>query len=308
MKIKSQGFAIVNNNPNIQITEIIDYFIKQSTHEIKRADYNRQVLLAEDGDYFTGLVLTFKNQKKNCFSTFKEGQFEIKVEDLKGEDKLVNFNFFCINRKSLKGLYLYYRGSCSLNSLFSSWQTYSNFVIRKKMRNEIALLGKKPQQADIDAINKKYENRLEFKVLVDKSNLVTMLTAFKEIKSATFRFDTVDFTEAEMIGVEQYTRNTEITFNISDSDRSKVAQVASSINQVYTAMKGISKGVVTVADHFKNERLIDMINSPCFFAEYEFDDLAVYVNGLKNDNYLTNAIIAIIKNEMEHGGKKNEFA
>lgn len=307
MKIRSQGFAIINQNSNIQLTDIIDYFIKQSTHEFKRADFDRQILLNDDGKYYSGLVLTFKNQKKNCLSTVKDGKFEIKVEDLKGDDKLVNFNFFCINKKTLKGLYLYYRGSCSLNSLFSHWQSYSNFVIRKKIREEISALGKKPDQSKVEAINKKYETRLEFKVIIDKSSLISMLTAFSEIKSAAFRFDSVDFRSSEMIGVEQFTRNTEVTFNISDNDKSKVGQIASSVNQMVNNVKGITKGVVTVVDHQKNERLIDLINSPCFFAEYDFDTLAQHVNGLKNDNYVKNAIISLIKDEMENGNKKNEF-
>ncbi|QLS63053.1 hypothetical protein [Citrobacter sp. RHBSTW-00881] len=307
MKIKSQGFAIINKNKNIQIADIINYFIQQSTHEIKRADFDRQILLSDDGNYYSGLVLTYKNQTKNCLSTIKNGMFEIKVEDLKGDDKLVNFNFFCINKKSLKGLYLYYRGSCSLNSLFSSWQSYSNFVIRKKIRNEISALGKNPDQTKVDNINKKYEQRLEFKVIIDKSSLVSMLTSFSQIKSATFKFDSVDFTKSEMIGIEQFTRNTEVTFNISDSDKPKVGQIANSINQMVTKIKDISKGVVTVVDHSKNERLIDLINSPCFFSEYDFDTIAQSVNGLKNDNYVNNAIISLIKDEIENGKKKNEF-
>ncbi len=308
MKIKSQGFAIVNNNPHLQVTDIINYFISRSTHEIKKTDYDRQILLSEDGNYYSGLVLTFKNQKKNCLSSIKDGKFQIKVEDIKGDDKLVNFNFYCINKTSLKGLYLYYRGSCSLNSLFSSWQSYSNFVFRKTIRAEISALGKKPDQVKVDEIHKKYEPRLDFKIIIDKTNLVAMLNAFKEIKSATFRFDSVDFSDAEMIGVEQHTRNTEVTFNISDNDKTKVAQVADSINGMVTAIKGITKGVVTVADQFKNERLIDLLNSPCYFSEYEFDDLAAHVNGLTNDNYINNAIINIIKDEMENGGKKHEFS
>lgn len=307
MKIKSQGFAIINPNININMTDIIDYFIKQSKHEIKRADYDRQILLSDDGKYYTGLVLTFKNQKKNCLSKIKDGKFEIKVEDLKGDDKLVSFNFFCINKISFKGLYLYYRGSCSLNSLFSSWQSYSNFIVRKKIRSEISALGKKPDENKVDAIHKKYEKRLEFKVIIDKTNLVSMLTAFNEIKSATFRYDSVDFRESEMVGVEQFTRNTEVTFNISDNNKPKVKQIARSIDDMVSKISGITKGVVSVVDHNKNERLIDLINSPCYFSEYDFDTIAQHVNGLTNDNYINNAIIALIKDEIENGSKKNEF-
>lgn len=134
-----------------------------------------------------------------------------------------------------------------------------------------------------------------------------MLTAFNEIKSATFRYDSVDFKESEMIGVEQFTRNTEVTFNISDNNKPKVRQIANSIDHMISNISGITKGVVSVVDHSKNERLVDLINSPCYFSEYDFDTLAQHVNGLTNDNYINNAIIAIIKDEIENGSKKNEF-
>ena len=73
---------------------------------------------------------------------------------------------------------------------------------------------------------------MEFRVIIDKSSLIAMLSTFSEIKSATFRYDSVDFKESEMIGVEQFTRNTEVTFNISDNNRSKVNQVANSLDQM----------------------------------------------------------------------------
>lgn len=276
-------------------------------HEIKRADYDRQILLSEDGDYYSGLVLTYKNQKRNCLSTLNNGQFEIKVEDIQGDNKLVSFNFFCINKTTFKGLYLYYRGSCSLNSLFSSWQTYSNFAIRRKIKNEIISLGKKPDKIKVEHIHEKYKKRLEFKVIIDKSSLISMLSTFNEIKSATFRYDTVDFTESEMIGVEQFTRNTEVTFNISDDNKSKVRQIASSLDQMVNNISGITKGVVSAVDHSKNERMIDLINSPCYFNEYDFDTIAQHVNGLNNNNYVNNAIINMIKDEMTNGRKKHEF-
>lgn len=307
MKIKSQGFSIINKNKHVQTSDIIDFLIKKSGHEIQRTDYNRQILLEEDGNYYTGLVLTFKNQKKNCLSKINKGLFEIKVEELTGDDKLVSFNFFCLNKKSLKGLYLYYRGSCSLNSLFSTWQTYSNQHFRGLIKNDMVSLGKSPSQAKVDAVNEKYKDRLEFKIIVDTAGLMNMIDSFKEIKSAAFRFDSVDFTESEMIGVESFTRNTEVIFNISDNDKTKVQQVASGIQDLYSNIKGITKGVVTAVDYNKNDRLIDLLNSPCFFQEYEFDELAAHVNGVKNDNFSKNPIVVIIKDEIETGAKKNEF-
>lgn len=307
MKIKSIGFSITNNNSMISSKDLLSHLIKMSTHEIKRIDYNRQILLTEEANYYTGLVLTYKNQTKNCLSTIKDGQFNIKVEDILSDDKLVSFNFFCINKNSLKGLYMYHRGSCSLNSLFSSWQSFSSQLIRKKMLEELKLLPKPRDEAKVKAIHTKYEGRMSFSVLVDKSGLAALLNSFNEIKSASFRFDTVDFRDTDMMGVEQFTRNTEVTFNISDSDKSKVQQIGSSLGNVFKKLPGISKGVIHAIDFQKNERVIDLINSPCFFGEYDFDTLASHVNGLNNANYVSNAIISLIKQEMEHGSQSKEF-
>ncbi|EOV8836486.1 hypothetical protein ACNY9Y_001399 [Cronobacter dublinensis] len=175
------------------------------------------------------------------------------------------------------------------------------------MREEIKALGKKQDETKIERIREKYKSRLEFKILIDKTNLLNMLQSFNEIKSAAFKFDSVDFKEAEMIGVEQFTRNTEVVFNISDDNKGKVQQVAAGVEQLFNKISGIKKGVVTAVDHDKNERFIDLINSPCFFKEYEFDTLAQHVDGLKNDNYINNEIVCIIKDEIENGSKKNEF-
>lgn len=307
MKIRSIGFSVTNKNTAVPTKDLLDYLILKSTHEIERIDYNRQILLTEENNYYTGLVLTYKNQRKNCLSKIQNGKFTIKVEDILSDDKLVSFNFFCINKKSLKGLYLSYRGSCSINSLFSSWQSYSSQLIKKNMRKELKALPQPKDNVKVNAIHKKYDGGLEFSIIIEKSGLSDLLKSFNEIKSASFRFDSIDFTSTEMIGVEQFTRNTEVTFNISDSDKPKVQQIGASIGQVFKNLPGISKGVVTAVDHNKNERLIDLINSPCFFSEYDFDTIAAEVNGLNNDNYTSNAIIDIIKKEMEHGNQKNEF-
>ena len=307
MKIKSIGFSIKNNNTALHIDDIIKHLINKSTHEIKRVDYNRQILLADKQNYYIGLVLTYKNQSKNCLSTIKNGQFNIKVEDILSDDKLVSFNFFCLNKKSLKGLYMYHRGSCSINNLFSSWQSYSSQLIRKKMQEEISLLPKPKDQTKIDSLHKKYEGRLEFSIIIDKAGLSTLLQSFNEIKSASFRFDTVDFKNSDMIGVEQYTRNTEVTFNISDSDRSKVQQIGANIGSLFKNIPGISKGVINAIDYNNNERIIDLMNSPCFFGEYDFDELASFVNGVNNTNYVNNAIIDLIKQEMENGSQSKQF-
>ncbi|KLF85693.1 hypothetical protein YA43_05205 [Enterobacter hormaechei subsp. steigerwaltii] len=308
MRIKGNGFSINTNNPNINLLEVIRNFMTSNTQVVHRTDYSRRVMINEEQEYFTGLVLTFKNQRKNCLSKIENGKFSIKVEDLQGEDKLVNFNFFCINKSSLKGLYLYYRGSCSLNNLFSVFQSQSNRFIRRIISAEKKALGRNAPENQKEAIDTKYSERVDFNILVDRNDIVTMLSAFRSIKCAGFRFDTIDFTSPELRGVEQFTRNTEVTFNIDEEDRTKVRPIADHINQLVRNIQHITKGRIEAIDHAGNERIVDLINSPSYFIEYEFDDMAEHVNGLTDDNFASNPIIGIIKSEMENGAKHHEFS
>ena len=202
---------------------------------------------------------------------------------------------------------MYHRGSCSLNNLFSSWQSFSSQLIRKKMTEELKKLPQPRDEIKVKAIQDKYEGRLSFSVIIDKAGLQTLLQSFNEIKSASFRFDSIDFKDSDMIGVEQFTRNTEVTFNISDNDKSKVQQIGDNLGKVFNNIAGISRGVIHAIDHGKNERVIDLINSPCFFGEYDFDTIASNVNGLNNANYVGNAIIGMIKEEMENGSQRKRF-
>ncbi len=308
MRIKGNGFSISSTNPHINLLEIIRNFMTSNTQIIHRTDYSRRILISEEQDYFTGLVLTFKNQRKNCLSKIEDGKFAIKVEDLQGEDKLVNFNFFCINKSSLKGLYLYYRGSCSLNNLFSRLQSQSNRFIRRTISAEKKALGRNASEDQKGAIDTKYNQRVDYNILVDRNDIVTTLSAFSSIKCAGFRFDTIDFTSPELRGVEQFTRNTEVTFNIDESDRTNVRPIADHISQLFRNVQHITKGRIEAIDHAGNERIVDLINSPSYFIEYEFDDMAEHVNGLTDDNFATNPIIDIIKTEMETGAKHHEFS
>ncbi|WP_262033873.1 hypothetical protein [Serratia liquefaciens] len=307
MKVKSIGFSIENKNKNISNDDIFKNIIACSNINIERTDYVRKIMVVDDNKYYTGLVLTLKNQKKNPKSTMKDGKFEVKVEDLQGDEKLVAFNFFSLKKSTLKGLYLYYFGSCSLNSLFSNLQTTTNNHIRNLAREEILLLGKNPPVKEVAKINEKYNDRVDFGVIIDKTNLEAMIASYKTIKSATFRFDSIDFKQTELKGVEQYARNTDLIFNIETVDRTKTVPIARQVKDIIKSVPGITKGKVVVTDYENNERIIDFFNCPTFFDEFDFDEMANKVDGLTNDNFHANEIIKLIKDQIENGKHKSEF-
>ncbi|EHL1006686.1 TPA: hypothetical protein ACNRMC_004550, partial [Escherichia coli] len=274
MKVRSIGFTINNNNKNINTVDVMNAFINASNREHSRTDYTRKILISDVNDFYYGLVVTFRNQKKNCKSQFVDGKFQLKIEDLQGSDKLANFNFFLIKKSNLSGLYMYHHGSCSLNTLFSHLETISNEFIRNQNKEEIKKLGDKPKQKEVTAINKKYKERLTFSLMTNKNNIQSVLCQFKEIKSTSFKFNYIDFKGGPMTALEQFVNTTTIDMNFNSSDRTKVQQLSQNLSNIYNSMSGVAKAQVIAVNHAGIEKTIDFMNCPVFFETYDFDIIA----------------------------------
>lgn len=308
MQVKSLGFSITNENENINTIDVMNAFIKASSRKQDRADYTRRMLISEVNDSYYGLVVTFKNQKKNCMSKFIDGKFQLKVADLQGDEKLTTFNLFLLKKSNLRGLYMYHHGSCSLNALFSHLQTVSNEFIRNQNAEDIAKLGDKPKQKEVTAINKKYKKRFSFSIMTTKEDIKNILVQFKEIKKASFKFDYIDFKGGPMTPLEAFANSTTIDMSINPEDKYKVGQLSQAMSDTFDAMKtGISKARVTAVDHSGIEKVIDFMDCPAFFESYDFDVIAEKINGLTNDNYTSNPVFDIIKDEILNGTNKNAF-
>ncbi len=307
MKVKSIGFAITNDNINVNNSDLMAAIIKTSNRIHSHSDYSRQILISEDVNYYKGLVVTFRTQKKNCKSTSIGGKFELKVEDLINGEKLVSFNFFAIKKSTMKGLFMYHHGSCSLNGLFTHLQTISNEFIRTTCANEIESLGDKAKQKVKTAINKKYKIRPSFNLITNNSDISSILRKFKKINHASFKFDYIDFKGGPMTALEPYTNSTQINFNIDPKERSKTSPLAQTLSDIYKGFTGISKARVTAIDFADNEKVVNFMNCPVFFETYDFDVIAPQVDGVTNDNYQTNGIFDMIINEIESGANKNAF-
>ncbi|CFQ72459.1 hypothetical protein [Yersinia similis] len=110
-----------------------------------------------------------------------------------------------------------------------------------------------------------------------------------------------------MIATESYSKNVDITFNIDPTERKKTSPIARRVNGVLKGLPGITKGKVVATNYNNQEKIVDFFNCPTFFETYDFDQLANNVDGLTNDNYTENAIVAIIKEQILTGKDKREF-
>ncbi|EKS7795070.1 hypothetical protein JGK43_003430 [Edwardsiella piscicida] len=307
MKVKSIGFSISNNNNNINTVDVMNAFIQASGREYHRPDYTRSILISDVNDFYYGLVVTFRNQKKDCKSQFIDGKFKLKIENLKGGDKLANFNFFLLKKSNLTGLYMYHHGSCSLNNLFLNLQTVCNEFVRGLRSKKINELGKNPKKSEIKEINEKYEERPSFQMMTNKNDMQAILNQFKEIKSTTFKFDYIDFKGGPMTALQPFVNTTTIDMKFNHDDKTKIQALSQNMMNAYNSMSDIVKARVTAVDHKGIEKVIDFMNCPTFFESYDFDIIAEQVDGMTNENYTTNPVFDIIKDEIQNGANKNVF-
>lgn len=107
-----------------------------------------------------------------------------------------------------------------------------------------------------------------------------------------------------MTALEQFVNTTTIDMNFNSSDRTKVQQLSQNLSNIYNSMSGVAKAQVIAVNHAGIEKTIDFMNCPVFFETYDFDIIADKVNGLTNDNYTTNPVFDMIKEEMLNGTNK----
>ncbi len=72
----------------------------QHGQKIKFNDFQRMVFSERKGDYYRGLLLTIKDQKKFCEMQKKGETLKIKVRSLAQGSDLVEFNFFVVHHKT----------------------------------------------------------------------------------------------------------------------------------------------------------------------------------------------------------------
>ncbi|HJS45213.1 MAG TPA: hypothetical protein VJ753_02320 [Rhizomicrobium sp.] len=108
MKITFQGFQLFAGD-GISLPEFAKVLIDQSsaTKEHKFADHDRLFLFEEDSDkdFYTGLLITAKDQKTFPELRKKGGKLTIKISELEAGARLMDFNFFVLNKKAFCGVY-----------------------------------------------------------------------------------------------------------------------------------------------------------------------------------------------------------
>jgi hypothetical protein len=109
MNVKVYGFEwIIDQN------DYIDAFFS-SVEQKPLIEKGYTLAVSKIKNYWSGIILSVRDQKKMCILTDSEEGFEISARDLEANTNLVDINLFLLNMDTRRGLYMYYKGSISLN-------------------------------------------------------------------------------------------------------------------------------------------------------------------------------------------------
>jgi hypothetical protein len=121
MKVEFVGFSITAEGP-ITLETLMLAIEKKSGVLQKGGAGGRQYGMSTkvDDDYYAGVVLTIKDQKR--FLEWREGK--VVVHEISEFGKMMEFNYYAINRKTGAGLYQRYHNSSSLSGLCERLKKY----------------------------------------------------------------------------------------------------------------------------------------------------------------------------------------
>ncbi|WP_253917534.1 hypothetical protein [Klebsiella quasipneumoniae] len=250
--------------------------------------------------FFSGVVLSFKDQRRDCRARFQDGQFTIHTADILDDEKLIDFNFFVVKKSSLKGLYEYYHNSCSIHVLFALLRNKFNALKADKISNYIAnnlALGREKAEAKG---KREYAGRLSTSILIDNRDIPTVLAEYAKVKKIEMLFDAQQFAVGHAVALQRSSREVKVSFNITDSEQSNIDRLTQGVVEL-AGNVGFKKGSVSTVDSDDIERTISILNCPKRLGECEFEDLAHRIDGLTVGNFHENEILVELKREINEG-------
>lgn len=192
MQVLSYGISLSTENKQVEISDLFAYLALKNGIDNNQKSLLRRIYVntSADEDFFLGIIVTIKDQRRFLQLTSGGGALKVKVSDLKGENKLLEFNFFAINKANGLGLYQYYHGSCSPLT-FGSYLRTEFRVLADALRDDaLSKVEKKRGSKKVESsIRRKLRPPLEFQQLVKRENIEAVLDRYKKIVS--FEYDVV---------------------------------------------------------------------------------------------------------------------
>lgn len=292
MLVTSYGIALETENPNISISDLFkDMVSKNGVEDVSKKIARRFYIDdASDPDFFIGLVVTIKDQKKFLEFASDAGSFKIKIGDVKGDNKLMEFNFFLVNKKNGLGIYQYYHNSCSPETfgsyLRSRYRDLSNASRDTKLA-ALKLTDKGSAKSE-KSIRSSHRKGLSYQLLVRPDNIENILSAYKEIRSFNYEIASVESIYSHAKPLSGLVKK--VSQRVSFDPLVGKGLIAKGIATMVPFIKP-NTARVSVLDDEDEPVSVKLLNMPDNFGEQEFDVVAQTLNGLDLSLFHAHALV-----------------
>ncbi len=301
MNVKFQGFELsVCKAGGITKDDYIEYLSSISGTEIRYSPFNRilGINLTGNKNYILGLFVSIKNQRRFTEIHSNRGQFELVAKDLATGSRLADFNFFILNKNTLRGIYQYYHQSCSLQQFLGFLS--SRFYDLKK--REIEKIKESPEYPDgtLDARLKKVQKSLlNTQVMVRSETFHQLIDQLDEIKEMKFTIATYEADEGWFTPLRECAkkRTERILFN-----KDMLSSIRSGIREV-TSKNDLSD--VQIKGKFREsgiEATIKLFDNVDDFGQYDYDKLTEHL-AVDIDSFCESEIIKLLLHTAEENNQ-----
>lgn len=305
MDAKFLGFSIEFKSKNLGFDDYMKFMAESSPHEVSANNDNSRLLYINSDShekYYLGMIITVRNQKKYCKAKMKNKDFTFNVVDLKGGDKILEFNYFIIDKTSNLGLYQYYHQSCSTRQFGQIIKKFAQHYSRSQSEVAIEMEGNKLERElsghRKTQIRAPYRVEMNFSILAREETLKDILAGYEKIKSFEYEFATLTPKIMAATPLSKYVERKKETL-VFTTPRN-VGDLSKGICDVLRNFK-LKTGRVKVEDEDGNEFPLNIFDIPDFFACYDYDDLADSLMNVKASEFyysdLVNYLIEAFESE-----------
>ncbi len=250
-----------------------------------------------NNDYFVGLFLTIKDHKKFCQLKNESGKLTLKVSSTDPDANLMDFNFFAIHKQTGAGIYQHYHQSCSLNQfcifLQNRFRDYKDMCIK----SDYLKLADPTNEKEQKKVRAKYSNdKFNHSMILREEDFIEILNEFEKINSFEFNYSILHSEEQNFSMLKDMIQTEKI--KVLFKRDTHVSILASAISGIKNKLS-IKKGTVSGKDSEGKTRVIDLIDNPNNFGEYEFDEVASELDSLDvnkfESSWLVTEILKICK-------------
>ncbi|MEE3913916.1 hypothetical protein V2I80_12740 [Pseudomonas viridiflava] len=291
MQVVTYGISVEPGHTIVSNKLLFEAMERANGAEDKTKDVTRTFYLdtTSNSEFYLGLVATFKDRKKYLEFTQGGTGFHIKVSDIKGNSKQMEFNFFVVSKSNGLGLFQYYRGSCSANT-FGEYlkRKYKNVSAQSRdlSINTLKVRGEHTIKAE-KGIRRTHAKGLKFGLLIRSEDISTTLSRYKSIKAVSYDLIAIQSNQSVATPISGYAKR--IRQRVTFKPKVQTSLIAIGIG----LMKGIADmntARVEAVDSDGDTVSLRVMNMPENFGEQDFDDLAQELDNLNVVDFAGHAI------------------